>query len=124
MNTNRLFFSSLQKDIVQINTTVHCLSKEPKALFLHRNFFHHHVSIEVPPSNYLDWIKFPQNKYPINNKSNFNHKLSKLTPALLSILDLTSLFTKLESKLVSHPRLALPACHGENIWYMYRFMKL
>ena len=37
-NTNRLLLSSLQKDIVQINTTVHCLSKDLKALILDRNF--------------------------------------------------------------------------------------
>ena len=33
----------------------------------------------------------------------------KLTPALLHPLDLTSLLIKLEMKLVSQPRLALPA---------------
>ena len=48
----------------------------------------------------------------------------KLTPALLSPLDLTSLLIKLETRLVSQPRLALPAWHGENGWYMYKFMKL
>ena len=48
----------------------------------------------------------------------------KLTPALLNPLDLTSLLIKLEIKLVSHPRLALPAWQSENIWYMYKFMKL
>ena len=38
-NTNRLLLCSLQKDIIQINSTVHCLSKELKALILERNFF-------------------------------------------------------------------------------------
>ena len=33
------------------------------------------------------------------------------------------LHTKLETKLVSHLRLTLSAWHGENIWYMYNFMK-
>ena len=48
----------------------------------------------------------------------------KLTPALLNPLDLISLLIKLEAKLVSHPRLALPEWNGENIWYMYKLMKL
>ena len=32
-----------------------------------------------------------------------------------SSVDLPPLLIKLETKLVSHPRLALPAWHGENI---------
>ena len=48
----------------------------------------------------------------------------KLTPALLNSLDLKSILIKLETKLVSHPRLPLPAWHNENIWYMYKLMKL
>ena len=47
----------------------------------------------------------------------------KLEPELLNPSDLNSLLTKLETQLVSHPRLALPQCKGENIWYMYKFMK-
>ena len=39
LNTNRLILSSSQRDIVQINTTVHHLSKELIALILDRNFF-------------------------------------------------------------------------------------
>ena len=35
-----------------------------------------------------------------------------------------SLLTKLETKLVSHPRLTLPTWHAENIWYLYKFIKL
>ena len=46
------------------------------------------------------------------------------TPALLNSLDLISLLIKLETQLVSHPRLALPEWNSENIWYMYKFMKL
>ena len=38
-DTNHLPLKSLQKEILQINSTVHCLSKELKALFHHRNFF-------------------------------------------------------------------------------------
>ena len=48
----------------------------------------------------------------------------KLTPALLNPLDLMSLLIRLEAKLVSHPTLASPEWKGENIWYMYKFMKL
>ena len=48
----------------------------------------------------------------------------KLTPALLIPFDLTSLLITLETKLVSHPSLALPAWHSENIWYMHKFMRL
>ena len=38
-DTNRLLLRSLQKDIIQINSTVHCLSKEFRVLFYNRNFF-------------------------------------------------------------------------------------
>ena len=38
-DTNRLLLKSLQKDLFQINSTVHCLSKELKSLFHDRNFF-------------------------------------------------------------------------------------
>ena len=38
-NTNRLLLKSLQKDIFQINSSVHHLSKELKSLFHNRNFF-------------------------------------------------------------------------------------
>ena len=37
--TNRLLLRSLQKDIIQINRTVHHLSKDLKALVHNRNFF-------------------------------------------------------------------------------------
>ena len=37
-DTNRLLLRLLQKDIFQINSTVHCLSKELKAFFHNRNF--------------------------------------------------------------------------------------
>ena len=48
----------------------------------------------------------------------------KITPTLLNPLDVISLLIKLETQLVSHPRLALSQWNGENIWYMYQFMKL
>ena len=48
----------------------------------------------------------------------------KLTPSLLTPLNLTSLLIKLETKLVSHPRVVLPAWHSENSWYIYKFVKL
>ena len=38
-NNNQLLLKSLHKDILQINSTVHCLSKELKAPFHGRNFF-------------------------------------------------------------------------------------
>ena len=47
-----------------------------------------------------------------------------LIPAPVKPLDLTSLLIKLETKYISHLRLTLPAWHGENIWHMYKFMKL
>ena len=48
----------------------------------------------------------------------------KLQPVLLNPLDLKSLLTKLETWLVSLPRLALPQWNGKNIRFMYKFMKL
>ena len=38
-NTNRLVLRSFQKDIFQVNNTVHLLLKELKILFCDRNFF-------------------------------------------------------------------------------------
>ena len=48
----------------------------------------------------------------------------KLTPALLSPLDLISLLIRLETQMASHFRLTLPQWNSENIWYMYKFIKL
>ena len=53
-NTNILLLNSLQKDIVQINTTVHHLSKEHTALILDRNFFIISVTPQIRPS-YMAW---------------------------------------------------------------------
>ena len=38
-DTNRLLPTLLQKDILQMNSTVHCLSKELKLCFHDENFF-------------------------------------------------------------------------------------
>ena len=48
----------------------------------------------------------------------------KLKPTLLNPSDFKLLLTKLKSQLVLHPQLALPQWKGENIWYMYKLMKL
>ena len=48
----------------------------------------------------------------------------KLKPDLLNPLDFISLLLKLETQLVSHPRLPSPQWNGEKTWYMYNFMKL
>ena len=50
--------------------------------------------------------------------SSQNHK-----PTLLNPSDFKPSLTKLEDQLLSHPDLALPQWKGENIWYMYKFMK-
>ena len=123
-NTNRLLLSSLQKDIVQIITTVHFLSKELKALILDRNFF----MIMFQYRSCLATLHNGLNSLRTSNLSIINQisviSSQKLTPTLLSPHDLTSLCIKLETKLVSYPMLALPVWHGKNIWYMYKFMRL
>ena len=117
-NTNRVFLSSLQKDVVQINSTLHHFSKKLKASILDRNFF----VIMFKLRSHLATPCIRLNSLRISILSVVNQisiiSLQKLTPALLSPHDLTSLLIKLEYKLVSHPRLALPSWHGENIWYM------
>ena len=69
-DTNRLLLKSLQKDIIQINSTVHCLSKELKALIYDRNLFHYYGPVEKPSSDSPQWNTFPQNRHAINTKSN------------------------------------------------------
>ena len=123
-NTNRLLLTSLHMHIILMNSTVHCLSKELKALILDRNFF----LILFQFRSQLASLHNGLNSLRINILS-IIHQVSvissqKLTPALLSPHDLTSLLTKLETKLISYPQLALTAWHGENIWCMYKFMKL
>ena len=51
-DTNRLL-KSLQKDILQINSTVHLVSKELMSLFHEKN-----VSVEKSFSHPLQWNKF------------------------------------------------------------------
>ena len=123
-DTNRLLLKTLQKDIIQINSNVHQLSKELKSLIHDRNFFiimfqlkshlaTRHNGIHSLKIDLLSFI----NQHSI--KSSQKH-----IPALLNPLDLISLLIKLETQLVSHPRLVLPEWNGENKWYMYKFMKL
>ena len=119
-DTNRLLLKSLQKDILQINSIIHCLSKELKPLFHVRNFFviMFHLKCHLATlhksvnSDQIDIISFLGQVSIISSQ--------KLKPVLLNFLDLKSLLTKLESQLISHPRLALPQWNGENIWYMYK----
>ena len=102
-NTNRPLLNSLQKEIVQINTTVHCLSRELKALILDRNFFIIMFQLRSHVATLINGLNSPR----ISILSIINQMLTissqKLTPALLSPLDPTSLLIKLETKLVLHP---------------------
>ena len=91
--------------------------KRMKALF-------HYVLIKKPFSNTLKWNKSSQSRHSINFKLGFSHQVTKLIPALLNLSDPQLLLTKLENQLVSHPLLALPQWEGEDLWYMYMFMKL
>ena len=92
---NRLLLHSLQQDIVQMNSTVHCLSKELKALILNRNLF----VILFQPTRHLVTLCNGLNSLQINILSIINQvpviSSQKLTPVLLSPCDLTSLFTKI-----------------------------
>ena len=122
-DTKRLLLRTLQKDILQISSTVHFLSKELKALFHDRNFF----IIMFQLRSHLATLCNGINSMKIDILSILNQVLvfssQKLKPALLNPLCLKS-FTKLDTQLVLHPRLALPKWNGENNWYMYKFMKL
>ena len=123
-DTDWLLLKSLQKDILHINNTVHCLLKELKALFHDRNFF----IIMFQLRCYLATLQSGINSVRINILSILNQvsviSSQKLKPALLNQSDLELLLTKLENQLLSHPQLALPQWEGEDIWYMYKFMKL
>ena len=48
----------------------------------------------------------------------------KLKQTLLNPTDLKLLLTKLEDQLMSHPHLTLPQWEGDNLWYVYKFLKL
>ena len=113
-----------KKDIVQVNITAHHLSKELKALIYNRNFFIFMFQLRCHLAtlhNRIHSLKI--DILPILNQISVINS-QKLTPALSNSLDLTSLLIKLGTTLVSHPRLALPAWYSDNIWYMYKFMKL
>ena len=120
---NRVLLKSLQ-DIVQTNITVHHLSKEYKALIQDINFFIFMFQLR----SYLVMLCNRIHSIRIDILSILNPvsvtSSQKLTPTLLHPLDLISLQNKLEAQLLSHPRLALPEWNSENIWYMYKFMKL
>ena len=62
-DTNRLLLKPLQKDVVQINSTVHHLSKELKVLIYNRKCFYHYVPAEKASINSLQWNTFSQNSH-------------------------------------------------------------
>ena len=101
-NMNRLLLNALLKDIVQINTTVHHLSKELKALILDTNIFVNMFQLR----SHLATLHNGLNSLRISILSIINHisviNSQKLAPVLLSPLDLTSLLIKLETKLLCH----------------------
>ena len=107
-DTNRLLPKSLQKDILQIKSTVHHLSKELKSLFEDRNFF----VIMFQLRSHLATLNNGINSVKIDILSILDNvsiiSLQKLKPVLLNPLDLKSLLTKLEPQLVLHPMVSLP----------------
>ena len=109
-DTNQLFLKPLQNDIdiLQINNTVHCLSKELKVLFHNRNFFISMFQLR----SHLVTLQSGINSVRIDILSILYQVLvissEKLKPALLNPSDLKLLLTKLENQVISHPRLALP----------------
>ena len=103
-NTNRLLLKSLQKYIVQMNTNIHCLSKELKALIYNGNFFIIMFHLRSNLATLYGRIHcFNKDILSILNQISVMSS-QKLTPALLNPLDLTSLPIKLENILASHPR--------------------
>ena len=117
-DTNRLLLRSLAKDIIQINSTVHCLSKQLKALVHNRNFFF----IMFQSRSCLAIVHNGLHSIKIDILSILNQvsviSSQKLTPALLNPKDLISLLIKLETQMVSHLRLTLPQWNGENMVYV------
>ena len=123
-DTNRLLLKSLQKDIVQVNSTVHHLSKELKALIYNRNLFIIMFQLRSHLATLCNGIhSLKVDILSFLNQISVIHS-QKSTPTLLNSLDLTSLLIKLEAKLILHLRLALPAWDSKQIWYMHKFMKL
>ena len=121
-DTNRLLLKSLQKDIIQINSIIHHLSKELKVLFHERNFFIVMFQLRSHLVTLHNGIHSEDMLSILNQVSVIS--CHKPTTALLDPLNLISLLIKLETQLVSHPRLALLEWNGEKIWYMNKFMKL
>ena len=84
-DTNQLLLKSLQKDILEINSTVHPISKELKALFYDRNFF----IIMFQLRSHLTTPHNGLNSFRIDILSILNHVLissfQKLKPALLNL---------------------------------------
>ena len=121
---NRLLLRSLQKDILQVNNTVHCLSKELKRIFCNRNFFITMFQLR----SHLATLQSGTNSVRIGILSILDQgwviSSQKFKPTLLNPSDLKLLLTQLEGQLVSHSQLAPPQWEGENIWYMHKFMKL
>ena len=123
-DTNRLLLKSLQKDILQINSTIHCLSKELKPLFHDRSSFvttcllKHHLAT---PCSWINSVKIDILSI-LDQVSIISSQNLKLV--FLYLLYLKSLLIKLETQLVSQPSSALPQWNDENIWYMYKFKKL
>ena len=121
-NTNMLLLRSLQKDILQVNNILHHLSKELKVLFHNRNFF---ITIFQLRSN-LATLQSGINSVRIDILSVLDQvsviNSQKLKPTLLNPSDLRLFLTKPEGQLVSQQ--CLPQWEGEDIWYMYKFMKL
>ena len=99
-DTSRLLLRLLQKDIVHINSTVHCVSKEIKALIHDRNFFTIMLQLRSSLATLCNGI----HSVKIDILSILNQVLvispQKLTPALLKPLDLISLLIKSETQLV------------------------
>ena len=114
-DTNRLLRKALQKDIWLINNTVYHLSKKLISLFM--------FQLRSHLATLCNGINSVKNILSILDLVSIT-SLQKLESMLLNPLDLKSLLTKLEPQLVLHPRLAPPLWNGENIWYMYKFMKL
>ena len=107
-----------------MNNTVHCLSKELKALFHDGNFFITMFQLRSCLAILQSGINSVRiDVLPILNQVSVISS-QKLKLALLNPSDLKLLLTKLENQLVSHLQLTLPQQEGEEIWNIYKFMKL
>ena len=123
-NTNRFLLRSLQKDILQVNNTVHHLSNELKVLFHNRNFFITMFQLR----SHLATVQSRMYSVKRMDILSILDKLSvissqNLKPTLLNPSDHKLLLPKLEDQLMSHPHLALSQWEGET-YGTYKFMKL